>query len=334
MNNIEVVGLGALNLDRVYRVERTLGDAETAAGRDMEHIPEAERKFIGSFPGGSAANTIYGLARLGVNTGFIGAVGDDDESRILLRDFEKAGVDTSQIKIKPATGTGETLCLVDNLNFRSIQVTPGANSLLNAGDIELDYLNRAGLLHISSFVDDPQLDIIVQLVARLDSRVKVSFSPGSLYAARGLQTLTPLLARADILFLNESEMKQLTGAVDFSSGARRCIELGCRIVAVTLGQGIPYKSVMATSYIRTAEKEYIIEPGDKSIISALDTTGAGDAFAAGFLYGLLKDKDIEQCGRLGDTVARFSIRKIGARDGLPTLDELSHRYHELYQREL
>lgn len=89
---------------------------------------------------------------------------------------------------------------------------------------------------------------------------------------------------------------------------------------------------MATSYIRNAKNEYVVESGNKNIISALDTIGAGDAFAAGFLYGLLKGRDLEQCGRLGDITARFSITKIGAREGLPTLNELSQRYRELYYK--
>ena len=89
MSNIEVIGLGALNIDNIYRVERILEDGEAVVDE------------VKSFPGGSAANTIYGLAKLGVNTGFIGATGDDAEGKILLQDFEKAGVDIGQIKVKP-----------------------------------------------------------------------------------------------------------------------------------------------------------------------------------------------------------------------------------------
>ena len=86
------------------------------------------------------------------------------------------------------------------------------------------------------------------------------------------------------------------------------------------------------SYVADAKNEYIIE--SKPLRKRVDTTGAGDAFAAGFLYGLLNGKGLEECGRLGDTVAQFSITKVGARDGLPTLNELTKRYQELYDREL
>jgi len=138
------VGLGALNVDCIYQVESILGDRETAA--DIGHVAptpegkEAEPKLTGTFPGGSAANTIYGLARLGVSTGFTGVVGDDEESKMLLESFQKAGVDTSQIKVKPEAKTGLAKCLNDKLNFRSIKVTPGANSLLTMENIDLRFV--------------------------------------------------------------------------------------------------------------------------------------------------------------------------------------------------
>jgi ribokinase len=322
MSNIEVIGLGALNIDLIYRVERVLEDGEKAVDA------------AGSFPGGSAANTIYGLARLGIVTGFVGAVGDDSEGRLLTSDFKKAGVDTSQIATKPKTRSGQTLCLSDKSGRRSLYVMPGANSLLTIEDIDLAYLNQAKLVHLSSFVDDRQFKLSVELMGGLDPSVKVSFSPGELYAASGLKALAPIFSRTSILFTNEHEMQELTGS-DFATGAKDCLEYGCRIIAITLGKGKTLaKTETATSYIRDTSKEYLIEPPGKTPALAIDTTGAGDAFAAGFLFGFLNGKGLEECGRLGDIVARCSIAGIGARPGLPTLNELSRRYHRLYKQPL
>jgi len=332
MKRLEVVGLGALNMDYLYRVERVPGDRETAANTGhIESRPEftgTELKWIGSFPGGSAANTIYGLTRLGIKAGFIGIVGNDSDGKILLKDFKKAGVDTSQIKVKKGAKTGYAKCLSDKFNFRSIQVTPGANNLLTMDDLDLSYINQAEILHISSFVDDTQLEILLELANKLDSNVKISLSPGELYATRGLKTLKPILKHTYILFLNEKEIEQLTGK-DFKKGAQACLKSGCHIVVVTLGKGASWKTVTATSYIRDSQREYMVEPADKEIISIQDTTGAGDAFATGFLYGLLKDKPLDECGCLGDVVARFSITGTGARQGLPALSELSKHCRKL-----
>ncbi len=319
MTNIEVIGLGALNIDHIYRVERILEDGEAV-------VDDAQ-----SFAGGSAANTIYGLAKLGVNTGFAGVVGNDAKSEFMLRDFDKVGVDTSQIRIKHRAKTGSVLCLSDSSGRRSLYIMPSANSLLAMDDLDFDYINQAKILHVSSFVDDRQFKVLLKLMDKLDPSVKLSFAPGALYANKGLGILAPILARTYALFINESEIKQLTGK-GFATGAENCLKQGCQIVIVTLGEGMSYKTVMATSYIRDSENEYMVEPVIKAKV--IDSTGAGDAFAAGFIYGLLKGKELEECGRLGNIAAQFSISKIGAKQGLPTLTELSRRYCELYDEPL
>lgn len=329
MRDIEVVGLGALNIDHICKVERILADGETVV------------KESGLFPGGSAANTIYGLAKLGVNTGFTGVIGDDAEGKLLVQDFQKAGTDTSQVKVKLQTKTGSVLCLSDKLGQRSLYVLPGANNLLTIDDLDFDYINQVKMLHVSSFADDRQFRMLLELIERLDLSIKVSFAPGALYATKGIKTLTPILARTHVLFLNQSEIQQLTGQ-GVIAGAESCLKQGIRIIAVTLGKGIKLESgkgasrrtASAICYIRDAEREYIIEPDNRHTGAETDATGAGDAFATGFLYGLLKEKSPEECGRLGSIVAQLSISEMGAREGFPTLKELAQRYHELYHTQL
>ncbi len=324
MGNIEVVGLGALNMDYLYRVERILDDGEAVVSEST------------SSPGGSAANTIYGLAKLGVNTGFTGVVGDDAEGRILIQAFQTIGVETSQIKVKPDAKTGSVLCLSDRLGRRSLYVSPEANSLLTIDDLDLTYINQARLLHLSSFADDRQFKVLLELINRLDLSTRISFAPGALFAIKGLKALTPILGRTYVLFINQDEIRQLTGE-DVIAGAETCLKQGCHIVAVTLGRGVRLelgRETTAVGYIRDAENEYTIEPHTQDIVSEVDTTGAGDAFATGFLYGLLKGKGLRECGLLGDIVAQFCITKVGAREGLPTSIELAQRYRELYNKQL
>ena len=329
MNNIDVIGLGALNIDHLYQVERILEDGETV-------VHETK-----SSPGGSAANTIYGLAKLGVSTGFAGVVGNDAEGKILVGDFQEVGVDTSQIRVKPGARTGSVICLSDRLGRRSLYVVPGANNLLALEDLDLTYINQAGMLHLSSFADNRQFKVSLELMDRLDSSVKLSFSPGALYAAKGLEALSPILGRTHILFINEKEIRELTGR-DFTTGAKACLERGCQIVVITMGKGTElelvkgtiHRKVSSVCYVKDKEQPFVIEPDSRHFVPEVDTTGAGDAFAAGFLYGLLKEKGLEECGHLGDIVAQFSITKVGARAGLPTLAELSQCYQELYNQEL
>ncbi|MBI2860931.1 MAG: carbohydrate kinase family protein [Chloroflexi bacterium] len=304
----DVIGLGALNVDHIYRVDCILHDGEAVVNE------------VVSLPGGSAANTIYGLSRLGIKTGFIGAVADDDDGRLAIEDLRRAGVDTAWIEVKPQARTGATLCLSDS-NARSIYVLPGANSLLTADDIDLRYINGARLLHLSSLVDEAQLDMLSGLMGRLKT-VKVSFAPGTLYTVKGLKALSPILARSTLLFVNEDEIRQLTGH-GVEDGAGLCLESGADMVVVTMALG---------AYIRDARDEYFVEAPARDL-NVADTTGAGDAFAAGFLYGWLRGKGTEECGRLGHAVARLSITHLGARQGLPNAEELEQHYRQLYARD-
>jgi len=180
---------------------------------------------------------------------------------------------------------------------------------------------------------------LLKLIDRLDSSVQVSFAPGALFASKGLKALIPILNRTHVLFINRNEIQQLTGE-DVTAGAKTCLKQGCHIVVVTLGKemklelgkGARRRKVTAVSYIRDAEHEYVVEPNRRVAVSEADTTGAGDAFATGFLHGLLKRKTLEECGRLGNITAQFCITKMGAREGLPTLPELTQRYQELYSQ--
>jgi ribokinase len=313
MTKINVVGFGAMNIDHLCQVKELVVDGEHSV-TDFKSIP-----------GGSAANTIYGLARLGLKTGFVGAIGADKSGKALLDDFKTIAVDTSQIRIKKAE-TGSTTCISDKLGRRAIYVSPGANNLLDQKDIDMAYLNQAQIVHMSSFADDRQLKLQATAVKKLKDSVKLSLAPGMIYVSKGLKALTPLVKKTFVVFLNREEIERLTGK-DFQAGARELVKTGCRIVVVTLGKGLDKdKTGMITAYIYDGEKEYEIISQTASQKSPLETTGAGDAFAAGFLFGLLRGEKIHNCGLFGDITAGFAIKKVGARTGLPTLSQLSREY--------
>lgn len=297
---MDVVGFGALNLDKLYSVDRIAKEGEHVQIRDVREAS-----------GGSAANTIAGLARLGLRAGFVGAVGNDAEGRKILLDFNTGGVDTRGI-VRINEGTGIIIGFVDRNGERTLYPYPGANNKLGIHDINFNYIKDTRILHLSSFVGERQFGIQKRAVKKLPKDIRVSFSPG-LYAEKKLKELLPIIKRCYVLFLNEDEIGNLTNK-DYKKGSKELIENGAGIVAVTLGK--------RGCYIRDLEDAYEI-PAYKTI--AVDTTGAGDAFAAGFLYGSLSGKDIKDSGRLGNYAASCCIRKFGARDGLPYRKEIRDR---------
>jgi ribokinase len=212
----------------------------------------------------------------------------------------------------------------------------GANSLLDAENIDLDYVNQAKIVYLSSFVHEPQFELQKRIIAQLNPSVKVSFAPGAIYAAKGMHQLAPLLGRTHLLFVNRDEMKQLTGE-NFSTGAKKCLEKGCHTVVTTLGGTRLTKKRTGAPlayHIISREGEYLVASRVKQAKTTTDTIDAEDAFTAAFLYGFLKGNYLQKCGMLGDIMTCFSITKIRARKDKPSLAKLSRKYYENFGQSL
>jgi len=298
----DVLGFGALNVDKIYRVNRIAREGEESFIHGMSESP-----------GGSAANTIVGLARLGVETGFIGKVADDHEGKLLLDDFVKEGVNTDGILITGEGSSGTVSAFVDKNGERALYVHPSVNDTLAFEEINLEYAEQTELLHLTS-VDEKPFQAQKKLIEKLPN-VKVSLDPGEIYARKGLAKLKPIIKRCSVVMPSEGEVKLLTGK-GWRVGAKQLLRQGAEIVAVKLGD--------KGCYVIDSTHSHMVPPYKTKVV---DTTGAGDAFCAGFLYGLIKRKDLYECGRLGNFVASRCIARIGARTGLPRAHEI-----ELLQR--
>ncbi len=295
---MDAIGFGALNLDKIYLVDK---------------IPKAEEegyvKDLQLHPGGSAANTIVGLARLGLKTAYIGKVGSDEDGRILLEDLKREGVDTKCV-IRAEGRSGSALILVDESGNRAILVDPGVNDTIRFEEIDLDYVKRFKLLHLTSFICKNGYDSFIsqkKIVREVD---RVSFDPGAVYAERGLKEMEDILKYTTVFLPNRTEIEMLFG-LDYKDAVEECIGMGIEVVAIKMGS--------EGCYIRKGDREYFVKSFKVNVV---DTTGAGDAFNAGFLYGYLKGKDVEECGKLGNLIASYCIQKVGAREGLPRIDDL------------
>ena len=300
MTKFDVIGFGALNVDTLLKVDKIAGAEEESFIHDYTEAC-----------GGSAANTIVGLARLGCKVGFVGKIAEDHEGQLQIECFQKEGVDTDGIIRSSKGKSGVCLGFVDKKGARALYINPGVNDFIEFREIQAPYITDTQFLHLSSFVGEKSFRAQKKLMSFLPDSVKVSFDPGSLYAQKGLSAVEPIIQNSFVMMPNALELELLTGESDIPKGAQTLIDMGVQIVAVKLGD--------KGCYVTNGEEKKTIQPYK---VQAFDTTGAGDAFDAGFLYGLIHDRPLAECGRLGNFVGSRCITKMGARDGLPNEAEL------------
>jgi ribokinase len=280
-STVKVLGIGALNVDYIFSVEELVIDGETAV-----------LEFYKS-PGGSAVNTITLLRQLGIPTVCFGVLGDDEDGEFFQNCLARKEV---ELKIKKVHGfTGRAFIFVDRLGRRSIYVMPGVNLRLE----EIDYpsLERFDFnwVHATSLVGERAFKKQFEWLLSLSDEIKISFSPGNLYSKLGLKTLEPLLKKTYVLFLNRDELFMIAGkksTVKFKEALERLHDTGVRLIAVTLGK----KGALISDGRKVIKAPSMAE-------KVIDTTGAGDAFSAGVLYGLIKNLEPEECLRLGNYLA-------------------------------
>ncbi len=294
----DVIGFGALNVDKLHKVNRIAREDEESFVLDLQEAP-----------GGSAANTITGLRRLGLKTGYIGKVASDREGKLLLEDFRREGVNNEGVVVASKGRSGVVNGYIDDTGERALYVDPGVNDTLNFKEISLKYASHTEFLHLTSFIGEKPFNAQKKLIQKLPS-IKVSFDPGEIYTRKGLAALKHMMRRSHVVLLNENEVKILTRQ-GYKEGSKILLKEGAYIVAVKLGE--------KGCYVTDGRESHLVEPYPAKVV---DTTGAGDAFCAGFLYGLIRGTDLYTCARLGNFVASRCITKIGARTGLPRVLEL------------
>src|SRR6267154_1700006 len=257
--------------------------------------------------GGQTASAMVSLQRLGLKTAYAGRFGADEDGRFGLRAIEYEGVNLDFV---------ETIDGADNqIAFIIIDARSGERTIIWDRDERLCYrpdeaplelAARGRVLHIDAH--DPLACAVMARAAR-DSGAIVSADIDSIY--EGLPDLLPLI---DVLITSAEFPHQLTGISDERAALVEIkARYGCSIVGTTLGaRGARIYS--DGQFIESAAFEV---PG-----GCRDTTGAGDAFHGGFIYGMLNREDLETCMKLGNAVAALKCRSLGSRAALPTVDEL------------
>jgi sugar/nucleoside kinase (ribokinase family) len=307
---MKIIGIGNALTDLMTQIENDnmltgfnlpKGSMQLVDAATSQRVSDATKNLRRTLAsGGSAANTIHGLARLGMKTGFIGKVGKDDMGEFFEKDMIKSGIKTHLIH--SATPSGMALVLVSPDGERTFATYLGAACELEDTEINDDVLKEYDILHIEGYLVQNYRLITHAIKTAKEHGLRVSLDLASYNMVEEhrdfLSEIIDLYA--DIVFANEDESKALTGLEPEESA--RYLSQNVDIAVVKTG---PKGSFVAMNGEVVAVPAKTVEP--------VDTTGAGDLYAAGFLYALAKGKNAYECGRIGSMLAAEVITNIGAK---------------------
>lgn len=312
---LDVTGVGNAIVDVLANANDDFLDAQGIAKGAMTLIDEARAEALYAamgpgheISGGSAANTIAGVASFGGRAGFIGKLRDDQLGQVFRHDLTSLGV---QFPTPPATGGPATARCLINVTpdaQRSMCTYLGAAALLGPDEIDRALIEKSAIVYFEGYLfDRPEAKAAYRIAAEIahgaGREVALSLSDSFCVDRHRDDFLDLIDGHIDLLFANEDEILSLFQTEDFADAARR-VRGHCEATALT-----------------RSEKGSVILPrgGEDIDIAALppkelvDTTGAGDQYAAGFLFGKARGRPLEECGRLGAIAASEVISHYGAR---------------------
>ncbi len=248
--------------------------------------------------GGSATNVAIDVAKLGGRSAIIAKVGLDGFGRMIIDELMREKVDVSGVKVS-ISDTGFTVVIIDSTGKTIMYGYKGASEELLDKDIDLELISRSKFLHIASL----RLDTSIYAAKHAKKEnVIVSWDPGRRLSLKGIDYFKELLKYTDIVMVNKLEAQNLTNIENYHEAAKTIASYGPSIVIVKRGN----KGV----YAYTSEGEYEL-PAFK-VKKVVDTTGAGDAFAAGFLLGLSRGYGLKKALVYGNAVAALKVERLGS----------------------
>ena len=258
--------------------------------------------------GGCAANTGIALAKIGVDVAVIGKVGNDGFGDFMITRLKAHGIDPSGVVRSERFNTSGTMVMVHSDGERSFIHYLGANQDMREEDVDFDLIARSSILHVAGTFLLPGID--GEPTARVLKKARelgVTTCLDTCWDATGkwMKTFEPCLPHIDYFLPSIAEAAMLTGRQDPAEIASALLDSGVGVVALKMGE--------EGCYIRSGEAELRIPPFK---VSAVDALGAGDAFVAGFLTGLVNKWDLERTGRFANAVGAFCVTELGATTGV------------------
>jgi sulfofructose kinase len=260
--------------------------------------------------GGQVSSAMVGVKRLGLRATYIGKVGYDNEGRILIDSLRDEGVECDGVMIINGARTQSAVIIIEQFSGeRTILWHHDDKTRIAPAELRREQITRARVLHLDGY--DTRAAIQAAKWAH-EAGMPVTADLDNIY--EGLDDLLPLI---DCLIMSQDLAGRLSGVPPGAEAEQAALKklqerYGCYLVSMTQG---------ARGALAYVEGEYIASPGFRPPVIR-DTTGAGDAFRAGFIYGLVKGLSIEETMRTANAVAALKCRELGARAGLPREEEL------------
>ncbi|MGH6673834.1 MAG: adenosine kinase [Xanthobacteraceae bacterium] len=311
----DVLGIGNAIVDVIARADEDFLTKQGMHKGRMELIDEARATSIYGamgpaveMSGGSAANTIVGLASLGVRAAFVGKVKHDPLGRAFAHDIRAAGVAFDTPSASAGSSTGRCYVLVTPDGERTMNTYLGAAQDLHPDDIDRAAIAASAVIYLEGYLWDPKhakeaFLKAAKIAHEANRKVALTLSDAFCVDRWRDEFLQLMRSRTvDLIFANEAELRSLYQTADFDA-AVKALRADIEIAVVT----------------RSEKGCIVINPEDIEAVPAfpvervVDTTGAGDLFAAGFLSGLARGVDDRTCGRLGALAAAEVIQHLGAR---------------------
>ncbi len=274
--------------------------------------------------GGDALNEAVALSRMGKNVQLVTKIGDDDAGKSVIEYIKSNALSAESVVVEEGLTTGMNIVLIDDKGERYFLTNPnGSLRKLSENDIVPYIEDAADIVSFASIFVSPLMDI--DAMARVFKKVKEK--PGRILTAdmtkakkgESLKDLEKILPYIDYIFPNHEEIALLTGETDPYVNAKLLVDAGAACAVV--------KNGAKGCVICTKDEMYTI-PAYKGT-KVVDSTGAGDSFAAGFLYGLSNGYSLEECGYFACATASCAIEQVGATEGVLSSEEPMRRYLEM-----
>ena len=321
----DVVGIGSSIVDILCNCEDNFIFGMQAKKGTMHLVDESKIlnltesiKNTNKVSGGSVANTMVGLASFGVSTAFIGKTNDDDLGNFFGEDLRNQGVFYQTMPLDNGSPTARCIVLVTPDAERTMFTYLGASGFLSSKDISKDLISDSKILYVEGYqwdIDTAREGILSASKQAVQYETKIALTLSDPFVVeRHRDSLIPYINKfVDILFCNQDEITSLFQSQDLDNSISR-IKNSVEVAAVTCGPSGAYTIGKDYSYLTPAYE----------VSNVIDTTGAGDMFAAGFLYGYLNKKNNNDSALIGNLVASEIISHLGARPKV-SLAELSQK---------